>query len=105
MAHAAVPEPVAQLAVHLARFAARVHELDGHVRAPRLAHVSLHQLLPLLAHHVRDPGVAVTRQIHEIEPLVHGEEIDRPGAARLLAGAGQPVRAEEPVQKARFPDV
>ena len=103
--HADLGEEVEHLQVVLRRVVAHVEQLHDAAQRRRASQVPLDQRQPLRLSLLRDPRVAVARQVDEHELLVHLEEVDLARAARRVAHARERLAAHEPVEQRRLADV
>ena len=71
----------------------------------RLPEIALDPRRPLPPRVLAGLGVAVARQVDEVEAPVHQEVVDRLRPSRRRAGAGEPLASQQPVQQARLADV
>src|SRR5690606_6756622 len=63
------------------------------------------QFLPAPAFVLARAGIAVARQVHEVETFVDEKEVDRPGPSWRTADPRQALALHQAVEQTRFPDV
>ena len=83
----------------------RVNDLHAEVNESRALEVVLHELAPAVALSLGDLGVAIARQVDEVELSVDLEVVDLRGLARGRAHAGKVLAVHDPVDDRGFADV
>ena len=82
-----------------------VDELKNQGEVGRLLEVGFDQVAPALSFLLADLGVAVARNVDEVELIVDEEVVDEPGLARAAGGFRETLAVEDFVEDAGLPHV
>lgn len=80
-----LPEPFNEPHVPLIGFSATVKQDHDGTQSRRILQITFNHRGPGIGHSMGNAGIAVTRQVDEIEVAIYDEKIDQLGLARDLA--------------------